>query len=340
MYYEFIKKFLFRLSPETAHHFVLKSLKLAYTLGLSTLYPTLPDSPVTVCGLTFKNPIGLAAGLDKNGEYIDALAALGFGFIEVGTVTRLPQVGNPPPRLFRLPEQQAIINRMGFNNKGVDYLVEQLKNIRYRGILGINIGKNRDTANEQAVAEYVYCFRRVYSYASYITINISSPNTKGLRDLQQGEMLSALLSALKQEQQVLSELQKKYVPLFVKIAPDLSETELQHLADVMLAEKIDGIIATNTTIHRDGVEASPCANEAGGLSGKPLLARSTAVVRQLHELLQGKVPIIAVGGILTSEDAKTKWAAGASLIQLYSGLVFTGPALVYSTVTDFAKLRG
>lgn len=340
MYYELIKKFLFRLSPETAHHFVLKSLQIANLLGLSSLYPKLPDSPITLCGLTFKNPVGLAAGLDKNGEYIDALAAMGFGFIEVGTVTKQPQLGNPLPRLFRLPEHQAIINRMGFNNKGVDYLVEQIKKAQYRGILGVNIGKNRDTPNEQAIAEYVYCFRRVYSYASYITINISSPNTKGLRDLQQGNLLSDLLSALKKEQQILSELQKKYVPLFVKIAPDLSAAELNHIALVILAEKIDGIIATNTTTHRDGVEDSAYANEAGGLSGKPLLTRSTDVVRQLHGLLQNKVPIIAVGGIISSEDAKAKWDAGASLIQLYSGLIYTGPALVYSTVTDFAKLRG
>ncbi|MDR3478145.1 MAG: quinone-dependent dihydroorotate dehydrogenase [Gammaproteobacteria bacterium] len=328
MYYALLKHLLFRFDPETAHRLTLRALKIAHFYGLSALFPKIPAMPVTVFGLTFPNPIGLAAGLDKNGDYIEALSALGFGFVEIGTITPKPQIGNPTPRLFRLEDQQAIINRMGFNNKGVDYLADQLKKTDYQGILGINIGKNRDTGNDKAIDDYLYCFRRVYPYASYVTVNISSPNTTALRELQHGDLLRSLLHALKREQQLQFELQKRYVPLVVKIAPDLSTIELEAIADILLAEEIDGVIATNTTLSREGVEASPFSSEAGGLSGKPLFASSTAVVKQLSSLLQNKIPIIAAGGIMTPEDAVNKLKAGATLIQLYSGLIYEGPGLI------------
>ena len=328
MYYGLIKKLLFQLDPETAHGVTLKSLRLANELGLSKIFPAIPASPREVMGLQFPNPIGLAAGLDKNGEYIDALAALGFGFIEIGTITPKPQEGNPRPRIFRLPEQEAIINRLGFNNKGCDYLVEQLKKLKYKGILGINIGKNLTTPVENAVLDYVYAYRAVVPYASYITVNISSPNTEGLRDLQHGELLRSLLHALKQEQARFLATQKKYVPLVVKIAPDLTEDELKNIAEIFLAEKVDGVIATNTTVKRIGVENSPYVNETGGLSGKPLFASATKIVKQLQDILQNKIPIIAVGGISSKEDAKEKFAAGASLLQIYTGLIYQGPALI------------
>lgn len=325
MNYTYLKKFLFTLSPELSHDLTLKLLKLVYTLTLTKkLFPTIPTSPKKIMGLTFNNPIGLAAGLDKNGDYIDALASLGFGFIEVGTITPKPQPGNPKPRLFRLEKEAAIINRMGFNNKGVAHLVSKLQKIKYQGVLGINIGKNSDTPLEKAIADYVYTFNAVAEYASYVTINISSPNTQGLRDLQHGELLQNLLRALKHEQS----LQKKYVPLVVKISPDLTDDELKNLSEVLLAEKIDGVIATNTTVSRDGVSNSGFAGEAGGLSGKPLCARSTMIVKKLHALLQNQIPIIASGGVMDAESAAEKIAAGASLIQIYSGLIYQGPLLI------------
>lgn len=320
--YKWIKPFLFLLPPETAHDFTLRVLNFAYQLGClksSTSY-----SPCHVMGLHFPNPIGLAAGLDKNGEYIDALAALGFGFIEIGTITPKPQWGNPKPRLFRLTQEQALINRMGFNNKGVEYVVAQLKKTRFSGILGINIGKNRDTPLDHAVDDYLFGFRRLAPFASYITINISSPNTPALRELQQGELLQTLLRALKKEQMH----QQKYVPLVVKIAPDLTIPELKNLADIVLAEKIDGIIATNTTLSREGVEHSPFAKEAGGLSGKPLAARSTQLIQQLHNMVQDRIPIIGCGGVFTKKEAAEKIAVGASLIQIYTGLIYQGTGLI------------
>lgn len=339
MYYALLKKALFRLDPETAHRFTLKALQSAHFYGLSKLFPNIPALPVEVFGLSFPNPIGLAAGLDKNGDYVEALSALGFGFVEIGTVTPRPQIGNPAPRLFRLPEHKAIINRLGFNNKGVDYLVEQLKKADFKGIVGVNIGKNRDTDNDKAIEDYLYCFRRVYPYASYVTVNISSPNTDTLRALQQGDLLRSLLSALKQEQQLQFELQKKYVPLVVKVAPDLSQDELGEIASILLEEKMDGVIATNTTISREGVSDAVLGKEVGGLSGKPLSKVSTAIVKQLATLLQGKIPIIAAGGIMTPEDALDKLAAGATLIQLYSGLIYEGPGLLSDIMRALIKSK-
>lgn len=332
MYNPLIRKILFLFDPEKAHTLTLKGLRFCHSLNIIKDFIPKVSAPREVMGLTFANPVGLAAGLDKNGDYIDALADLGFGFLEIGTITRKPQIGNPKPRLFRLPEKKAIINRMGFNNKGVDYLLERLKKIKYKGVLGINIGKNKDTPLENAVDDYLYIFRRVAKYASYVTINISSPNTEGLRSLQHGEMLQTLLSSLKKEQSIIAELEKKYVPLVVKIAPDLTQEELASTAAILLAEKIDGVIATNTTLSREGVEGLVHADEMGGLSGAPLLARSTAIVKQLHELLQNKIPIIASGGILSDKDAQEKIDAGASLVQLYSGIVYQGPGLIEQCV--------
>ncbi len=322
-----LKKLLFSLNPETAHNVALQSLALANKAGL--IRPaTKKSKPTKLMGLTFPNPIGLAAGFDKSGDYIDALAALGFGFIEIGTVTPKPQIGNSKPRLFRLTEQEAIINRMGFNNKGIDHVVRQLEKTKYRGILGINIGKNKDTELENSIEDYLIGFRAFAPFASYITINISSPNTPGLRNLQHGELLNSLLCVLKQEQHSMSLNQKKYVPLVVKIAPDLSAEDLQSVASVFLKEKIDGVIATNTTISRVGVEKSPHRNEAGGLSGKPLQALSTNTIKQLHTILQDRIPIIASGGVMDAKSAQEKFQAGASLVQVYSGFVYSGPEII------------
>lgn len=321
--YSFLRQLLFLLPPETAHSVVLNGLSSAHRLGLTNFFPK-KSNPVSVMGLNFPNRVGLAAGLDKNGDHIEALAALGFGFIEIGSVTPKPQDGNPTPRLFRLVKEEALINRLGFNNKGLDYVVERLKQTAFKGILGVNIGKNRDTATENALDDYLLGFRGVAPYASYVTINISSPNTPALRDLQHGDLLRVLLKTLKQEQA----LQKKYVPLVVKIAPDLSVAELENIADILLSEKIDGVIATNTTVERSGVAGSVFANEAGGLSGKPLFAQSTLVVKELRKLLQDKIPIIGCGGIMSGQDAADKFAAGAELVQVYTGLIYRGPGLI------------
>jgi len=331
--YPFIRPLLFSLAPETAHEVTLKLLNMAAVSGLSkVLYPKIDHKPVTVMGLEFKNPVGLAAGLDKNGDYIAALSALGFGFLEIGTVTPRPQPGNPKPRLFRLPEHQAIINRMGFNNSGIDHLLDQVKNSAYSGILGINIGKNFDTPMEQAADDYLIGLRKAYASASYITINISSPNTKNLRQLQQGDELKNLISILKEEQQKLQQEYRNYVPLALKIAPDLNAEEIGHIAELLLDFEIDGVIATNTTIARDKIAGHQFAEEAGGLSGAPVKEQASFVVRELAQVLNGKIPIIASGGILTAEDAKEKLAAGASLVQLYSGLIYRGPQLIEDIV--------
>ena len=309
MCYKLLKKMLFRLDPETAHEVALHALKFLEQTGLSKIIFSAPAyHPQTLMGLTFPNPVGLAAGFDKNGDYIDALAALGFGFIEVGTITPKAQEGNPKPRLFRLKEQEAIINRLGFNNKGVDHLVSRLEKMRYKGILGINLGKNRKTPLEQATSDYLYSFRRLAPFASYITINISSPNTPELRQLQHGELLRELLHSLKAEQAKWEKDEKKYLPLVLKIAPDLSTEELASIAKIMVAEKIDGVIATNTTISRDGVKGTPHAEETGGLSGKPLSTCSTALIKNLSSLLQNKIPIIASGGVVSKQDALEKLA--------------------------------
>jgi len=331
--YPLIRPLLFSLDPETAHEVTLKLLNAAYISGLSKMaYPKIDHKPVKVMGLDFKNPVGLAAGLDKNGDYINALAALGFGFVEIGTVTPRPQPGNPKPRLFRLPEHQAIINRMGFNNLGIDHLLDQVKQSRYSGILGINIGKNFDTPIENAADDYLIGLRKAYISASYITINISSPNTKNLRQLQQGDEIKALISSLKEEQLKLQREHGKYVPLVLKIAPDLTDDEITHIARLLLEFEIDGVIATNTTIARDMIANHPLANEAGGLSGAPVKEKSTWVVRGLAAELNGRIPVIAAGGILSAEDAKEKLAAGASLVQIYSGLIYRGPQLIADIV--------
>lgn len=323
MLYSLFRKILFCFDPETSHALSLNLLSYLEKLNLTRIHRI--DHPKTVMGLSFSNPVGLAAGLDKNGDYIDALATLGFGFLEIGSITPRPQPGNPKPRLFRLIKESAIINRMGFNNKGVDYLIERLKQTKYRGILGINIGKNRDTVLANALDDYLFVMKRVLPFASYITINISSPNTEGLRDLQHGEYLRTLLRELKKEQ---ANYKEKYVPLVVKISPDLTFDEISHMANIFLEEKIDGVIATNTTISRDGVEHSPFATELGGLSGKPLLLQSNMILQQFHQLLQSKIPLIGCGGIFSADDAKAKSDAGASLVQLYTGLIYQGPRLV------------
>ena len=279
-------------------------------------------------GLTFPNPVGLAAGLDKNGAVIDGLAALGFGFLEIGTITPRAQPGNPKPRLFRLKEAEAIINRFGFNNLGVDNLIQNVETVKYRGILGINIGKNFDTPNESAVDDYLVCMRKVYAHASYITVNISSPNTKHLRQLQEKDALDALLAILKAEQQVLAGKHGKYVPIALKIAPDLDKSQVVEIADLLKAHQFDGVIATNTTLARDAVVGLSNADEAGGLSGTPVREKSTLVISQLSKQLAGELPIIGVGGISNGADAAEKIAAGASLVQIYSGLIYRGPSLV------------
>jgi dihydroorotate dehydrogenase len=331
--YPLLRPLLFSLDPETAHEVTLKLLKIAHISGMGKLlYPAIEDKPVNVMGLSFKNPVGLAAGMDKNGDYINALAALGFGFLEIGTVTPRPQPGNPKPRLFRLPEHQAIINRMGFNNSGLDHLLNQVKQSGFNGILGINIGKNFDTPMENAVSDYLTGLRKAYTSASYITINISSPNTKNLRQLQQGDEIKALLAALKEEQFKLQQEHGFYVPLAIKIAPDLTDNEIAHIAGLLLEFEIDGVIATNTTIARDGIENHPLAHEAGGLSGAPVRDKSTFVVQGLAAELKGKVAIIAAGGILSAADAQEKLMAGANLVQIYSGLIYRGPQLIEDIV--------
>lgn len=327
--YKLLRPIFFRLDAEVAHGMTLSMLKTAHDMGfIGLLAPHVPPRPVSVMGLNFPNPVGLAAGLDKNGNYLDALAGLGFGFIEIGTVTPRPQPGNPKPRLFRVPEARAIINRMGFNNAGVDQLVENIKKARYSGILGINIGKNFDTPIDRAKEDYLVCLRKVYPYASYIAVNISSPNTKNLRQLQQADELGSLLSELKSEQARQAGVHDRYVPLVLKIAPDLDTTEIIQIADQLLEHGIDGVIATNTTVSRLGVENLPHGHETGGLSGAPLRLQSTSVARQLSVALQGKIPIIGVGGIMDSLDAQEKILAGASLVQIYSGLIYRGPQLL------------
>jgi dihydroorotate dehydrogenase len=330
--YSAIRKILFGLDPEQSHYVALQALQLG--APITSLITTKINKPVQVMGMTFPNRVGVAAGLDKNADYVDGLSALGFGFIEIGTVTPKPQIGNPKPRLFRLVEQEAIINRMGFNNKGIDYVVDRLQKINYRGILGINIGKNKDTPNEDAVIDYLQGFRAFWKYASYITINISSPNTPGLRLLQNSESLIPLLSALKNEQTTIARSENKYVPLVVKISPDMADEELPELASILLDQKIDGVIATNTTLSRTGVESSPYAKEAGGLSGKPLCARNTQVIKILHQTLQDKIPIIAVGGIMDAASAQEKLAAGAKLLQVYTGFIYQGPSIIKACLAD------
>jgi len=330
MFYQIARPLLFALDPETAHDFTIASLHAAGRF-LPTGKPQASD-PVSVMGLSFPNRIGLAAGLDKNGEAIDGLTRLGFGFLEIGTVTPRAQPGNPRPRMFRLPEVNGLINRMGFNNHGVDALVANVKASKYRGILGINIGKNFDTPIERAADDYLACLDKVYSLASYVVVNISSPNTKDLRQLQGESELDDLLGRLKARQEALTDTHGRYIPLTLKIAPDLDSAQISAIADALRRHRIDGVIATNTTIARDRVVGSRFADQQGGLSGAPLFDRSTAVVRELVQSLAGELPVIAAGGVLDGRNAKAKLDAGADLVQIYSGLVFRGPELVRECV--------
>lgn len=339
--YALSRPFLFALDAERAHGLGLASLEAAYRSGLNPLIAKPPKPlPTKAFGLTFPNPVGLAAGLDKNGAHIDALLALGFGFVEVGTVTPRPQPGNPKPRMFRLPQQEAVINRLGFNNEGVDALVRNVgKARRAGGLLGINIGKNKDTPNESAEDDYVHCLRKVYGLADYITVNISSPNTAGLRELQEEQALRRLVSVLRDEQEALASHHARRVPMLVKIAPDLSENDIDAAGRVLGDLGVDGVIATNTTIGREGVEGARHADEVGGLSGAPLLSRSTAVLRMLRTRLPESIPLVGVGGILHGADAATKQAAGATLVQVYTGLVYRGPALIGECVDALRRRK-
>lgn len=334
--YALARPVLFSMDPEAAHEFTMKSLQIASATGLSNLTPKVPKSPRKIMGITFPNPVGLAAGLDKNGSAIDGLAALGFGFLELGTVTPRPQPGNPKPRMFRIPAAEGLINRMGFNNEGVDVLVKNVKASRYfrqkEGIIGLNIGKNADTPINQAVIDYIICLEKVYPVADYIVINISSPNTKNLRQLQGESELDDLLSQIKNAHKRLADTYAKHVPLVLKIAPDLDNDQVKNIASTLLRYEIDGVIATNTTIQREMINNLPHAEETGGLSGAPVRDLSTQIIRLLKSEIGNSIPIIGVGGIMNSMDAKEKIEAGASLVQLLTGMVYRGPALVKECV--------
>ena len=325
--YRYIRPLLFLLNPELAHHISMKGLKLACFLGLIRR-KNITSKPIMIMGLKFPNRVGLAAGLDKNAEYITPLSKLGFGFIEVGTVTPRSQPGNSKPRSFRLIEEEGIINRFGFNNVGIDQFIENIKKTKFNGVLGINIGKNFDTPINKAVEDYLTCFRKAYRYAGYIAINISSPNTKNLRHLQSDKYLEILLKALKNEQKILRKKFKKLVPFVVKVSPDNSSKQLDSIAKLLLKYKVNGVIATNTTIDRKGVLNSKYSMEEGGLSGAPLNKKSTNVIKHLNKRLNGRIPIIGVGGIITADDGVEKIKNGASLIQIYTGLIFRGHGLV------------
>ncbi|NAW87721.1 quinone-dependent dihydroorotate dehydrogenase [Photobacterium halotolerans] len=335
MIYRLARSAMFQLDPEKAHDLAIKNFSRFTGTPLDIFYrQNLPDRPVEVMGLKFKNPVGLAAGLDKNGECIDAFGAMGFGFVEVGTVTPKPQPGNDKPRLFRVKPAEGIINRFGFNNNGVDQLVENVKKATFDGIIGINIGKNKDTPLEKGVDDYLVCMDKVYEYAGYIVVNISSPNTPGLRNLQYGEALDDLLAQLKSRQKSLAEKFGRYVPLTLKIAPDLEDHELIQIADSLIRNEVDGVIGTNTTLDRTLVQGMPHCDEAGGLSGRPLQHRSTEVIRMLNHELKGQIPIIGVGGIDSAIAAREKLLAGASLVQVYSGFIYHGPKLVKDIVLN------
>ena len=327
--YALARPFLFCLDAERAHDLGLTAIEAAYRTGFNPLLAAKPaPDPIDVFGLRFDNPVGLAAGLDKNGTHVDALAALGFGFVEVGTTTPRAQPGNPKPRMFRLPESEAVINRLGFNNGGVDALVRNVERAKFGGILGINIGKNKDTPNERAIEDYLFCLERVYARASYVTINISSPNTQGLRDLQEEETLKRFIGSLRDAQERLAAQHRARKPMLLKIAPDLGEAELDAIAEVALASGIDGLICTNTTIDRSAIAGRRHAEETGGLSGKPLFAKATAVLSGMATRLGGRIPLVGVGGITTGADAAAKIDAGAALVQFYTGMIYRGPALI------------
>jgi len=331
--YALARPFLFCLDAERAHDLGLTAIEAAYRTGLNPLLAARPAPlPATVFGLDFANPVGLAAGLDKNGAHVDALAALGFGFIEVGTTTPRPQSGNSKPRMWRLPEHEAVINRLGFNNGGVDALVRNVEKARFSGVLGINIGRNKETPNERAVDDYLFCLTRVYARASYVTVNISSPNTQDLRDLQQEDTLKRFLGTLVEARERLAGQHGRRKPMLLKIAPDLVEAELDAIAEVALVTRIDGLICTNTTVDRSVIRGAPYAEETGGLSGKPLFKKATSVLHGMSQRLGGKIPLIGVGGILAGADAAQKFDAGASLVQFYTGMVYRGPELIGACV--------
>jgi dihydroorotate dehydrogenase len=340
--YPLVRPFLFCLEAEHAHDFSLNTIDQAFRMGiLPNIIGKVPALPTQFCGLHLPNPVGLAAGLDKDGKHIDALASLGFGFIEIGTVTPLAQPGNPLPRMFRIPQAQGIINRMGFNNDGVDACVERVRASQFYqsgGVIGLNIGKNANTPIENASQDYVTCLQKVYGVASYVTINISSPNTKNLRQLQGGQDLIDLLQKITDEREKLSQQFGKRIPIFLKIAPDLDHENIDSIAQALLQFQIDALIATNTTLSRDGVENMVHANEAGGLSGKPVKHISTKTIKSFADVLQGRIPIIGVGGIMTGYDALEKHHAGASLVQLYSGLIFKGPQLIKDSIVAFEAI--
>ncbi|MBU6459748.1 MAG: quinone-dependent dihydroorotate dehydrogenase [Proteobacteria bacterium] len=338
MLYQFLRPLLFNLEPERAHQLSLNALALTQRSRIGNLFfKHLAIQPTRCMGLDFPNPVGLAAGLDKNGDYIDALALLGFGFIEVGTVTPRRQPGNPQPRLFRLSKEKALINRMGFNNYGVDHLVSRVSKRRYDGILGINIGKNFDTPIEQALNDYLFCLDRVYPIADYITINISSPNTQNLQSLQQGDKLDPLLEGLCNRAAILAKNRGKNVPLAIKISPDLDSKAIESLAKTLLNHPISAVIATNTTLDHQLVSSSPWAQETGGLSGAPLKKKAQTTLILLNEALQGKLPIIGVGGIASGSDAVDRIEAGASLIQIYTGLIYQGPSLIQAILQSLGN---
>jgi len=339
--YQLTRPLLFSLDAETAHHLTMTALRNSERMGMLGILKVPATNPRQVMGLRFPNPVGLAAGLDKDGAYIDALAALGFGFIEIGTVTPRAQPGNPKPRMFRLPAAHALINRMGFNNGGVDAFINNVQASTFyqnkEGVLGLNIGKNADTPIERAVDDYLHCLEKVYPYAAYVTVNISSPNTKNLRQLQHASELDALLSRLKEAQARLAERHQRYVPVALKIAPDLDDEQIKTISGALLRHKMDGVIATNTTVNRAAVEGLPHAAEAGGLSGAPVRDLSNQVIRGLKRELGEALPIIGVGGIFSGDDARAKIDAGASLVQLYTGLIYRGPVLVRECAAALAK---
>ena len=340
--YSLARPFLFGLDAERAHAVGLASLEAAWRSGLNPLLAKPPQPfPTRVFGLTFPNPVGLAAGLDKNGAHVDALLALGFGFIEIGTVTPRPQAGNPKPRMFRLARHEAVINRLGFNNDGVDALVGNVQRARRKadGLLGINIGKNKDTPNASAERDYLVCLERVYPLADYITVNISSPNTAGLRELQEEQALRRLVGTLREAQERLGAQHGRRVPMLVKVAPDLSDDDIEACARVLTDLQVDGVVATNTTVSRIAVQAHPLAKETGGLSGAPLMDKATAVLRMLRTRLPESIPLVGVGGILGGADAAKKMAAGASLVQLYTGLIYRGPKIIDECVDAIRRRK-
>lgn len=332
-----VRNALFVASPEAAHELALESLRLGHNLGATSVLCHTPKLPVRAMGLEFINPVGLAAGMDKNGDYIDALGSLGFGFIEIGTITPRPQPGNPVPRVFRLPKAAAMINRLGFNNKGVDHLVARAGRRRWPGVLGINIGKNFDTPNERAADDYVHCLEKVYPVANYVTVNISSPNTLGLRDLQSRSALDALLAALATARHRLADQHGYRLPIAVKVSPDLEPQEIPGIAEILLAHDMDGLIATNTTLSRPGVSDLPHAGESGGLSGHPLLERANDALIRFRSILPADFTVIGVGGINSGDDAAGKIALGADLVQFYTGFVYQGPGLISASVKAIAQ---